>query len=176
MKSISLFQAPCKYYTKKKSWIHWGGGEGVFKHDWSDLTVLTTSAKMISLFPKTRHHSHSFKQFFEECDEGTEYPIWNFLSWILYTEFKSQKMHLIGISSLHILNCNFLKNFTFLLFLHWTLCIVIHMKDLFTHFWYDLIDENLEGKICPGKLVMMDTNFTKKLLFLMHFYLTTDQS
>ena len=52
----------------------------------------------------------------------------------------------------------------------------ILFKDLFTHFWYDLIDENLEGKICPGKLVMMDTNFTKKLLFLMHFYLTTDQS
>ena len=26
-----------------------------------------------------------------------------------------------------------------------------------------MIDENLEGKICPGKLVMMDTNFTKKV-------------
>ena len=72
-------------------------------------------------------------------------------------------MHLIGISSLHILYCNFLKNFTFLLFLHWTLCIVIHMKDLFTHFWYGLIDENLEGKMCLGKLVMMDINFTKKV-------------
>ena len=52
----------------------------------------------------------------------------------------------------------------------------ISSKDLFTQFWYDLIDENVEGKICPGKLVMMDTNFTKKLLFLMHFYLTIDQS